>query len=315
MKDSTGKYRVLIVDDDRGNVEVLTEALTREGYQTSQAFNGNEGLHIVKAWNPHLILLDVNMPEMDGLTAIKNIRALHDHDYVAVIFISGNMSTDDVVRGLDGGADDYMIKPFRLAELLARVRAKLRIKELHDQLKRTTKRLEELVDIDDLTGLYNMRSLYKRLDQELIRGKRAARTMSCIMMDMDNFKSVNDHNDHLFGSWVLTQVADLIKKNIRVADVPARYGGDEFLILLPETDLAGAERLCERMRVAIHANPFVQGKNNSDLTCSFGIATCPANIIIEGKEFVRVADQMLYEAKNAGRNCVKTKTIASITNG
>ncbi len=310
MTEQNSKTRILIVDDDKNNVDLMSEVLEKQGYKISQAYNGAEAMHIIKAWNPHLILLDVNMPEMDGLATIKHIRTLPNHEYIAVIFVSANMSSEDVVRGLDGGADDYLTKPFRMDELLARVRAKLRIKELHDQLKRTTKRLEELVDTDDLTGLFNMRSFFKRTDQELLRAKRYSKTTSCIMMDMDFFKNVNDQNDHLFGSWVLCQVADVIKKNVRATDIAARYGGDEYVILLPETDLAGTERLSERMRQSIQQTVFSQGKHKAKVTCSFGIAACSSKITIDGKEFIRIADQMLYEAKNAGRNCIKTKIIS-----
>jgi two-component system, cell cycle response regulator len=285
--------------------------LQRDGYNISSAHDGEEGLRRIKAWNPQLILLDINMPGLDGIKTLDRIRRLPDHDYIAVIFISANMTTEDIVRGLDAGADDYLVKPFRIAELLARVRAKLRIKELHDQLKRTSKRLEELVDLDDLTGLLNMRSLFRRLEQEITRSKRYNKWISAIMLDMDFFKNVNDTNDHLFGSWVLTQVAKILRENSRTVDIAARYGGDEFLIILPETDQAGAERVADRMRKAIETFPFVQEKQKAKLTCSFGI--CSVNCgtrEIDPKEFIRIADQMLYEAKNAGRNCVKAKIMS-----
>jgi two-component system cell cycle response regulator len=130
------------------------------------------------------------------------------------------------------------------------------------------------------------------------------------MIDMDNFKHVNDNHDHLFGSWVLVQVAKIIKDNSRTMDIPARYGGDEYLIILPETNLAGAERLAERIRLSVAGSNFVHGKDKAKLTCSLGVASVNAKTEkIEAKELVRVADQMLYEAKNAGRNCFKTKTI------
>ncbi len=277
----------------------------------SSAANGEEGLHKLKAWAPHLILLDINMPGMDGIKTMERIRRLPDHDYVAVIFISGNTSTDDIVKGLDAGADDYLVKPFRIAELLARVRAKLRTKELNDQLKRTSKRLEGLVDLDDLTGLLNMRSLYKRLDQELVRAKRYHKWISCIMIDMDHFKNVNDTNDHIFGSWVITEVAKIIKETCRTIDIAARYGGDEFIVILPETEIVGAERLAERMRVAVEAHLFINDKQKTRLTCSFGVSSvnCATATVDDPKEFIRIADQMLYDSKNMGRNTIRAKEL------
>jgi two-component system cell cycle response regulator len=299
-----------VVDDEKSNVELITEALEREGYVVTSASNGEEGLHKLKAWGPQLILLDINMPGMNGLKTLENIRKMPDHDYIAVIFVSANLTTEDIVIGLDQGADDYLVKPFRIPELLARVRAKIRIKNLHDQLRRAMKRLEEMVDTDELTGLFNMRSLYQKLDVELVRAKRYRKHISCIMMDVDDFKSVNDTNDHLFGSWVLTEIAKVIRENTRAIDIAARYGGDEYLLILPETDLPGAERLAERMRKTIENSPFAQGKQKAELTASFGIASidCSKKEIL-GKEFVRTADHMLFEAKKAGRNCVKTKSI------
>ena len=306
--DKQKKARILVIDDDIENIKILTEALQQDGYYVASSLSGEDGLHKIKAWDPQLILLDINMPGLGGLKTLERIRTLPDHDYIAVI---ANGTTEDIVRGLDIGADDYLPKPFRLAELLARVRAKLRIKELHDQLKRTSNRLEELVDLDDLTGLYNMRALYRRLEQELLRAKRYGKWLSCIMMDMDNFKSVNDGNDHLFGSWVITQVAKIVKENSRTMDIAARYGGDEYIVILPETDMVGAERMAERVRRTIEGTQFTQGKQKSRLTCSFGVAAVNwSKGHTDPKEFVRLADQMLYEAKKAGRNCVKTKLVS-----
>ncbi len=290
-------------------MKILTEALEKGGYKVESALKGEDGLKKIHAWQPQLILLDINMPGMNGLKTLELIRK-NNLDYVAVIFISANGSTDDIVLGLDHGADDYLPKPFRMKELLARVRAKLRIKELNDQLRRATKRLEELVDLDDLTGLFNMRALYRRLDSEVLRSTRYGKWISCIMIDMDHFKNVNDNHDHLFGSWVIIQVAQILKANIRNLDIAARYGGDEYIIILPETNLQGAERLAERIRLAVGGNHFIHGQDKAKLTCSLGIASLNAkDNQLSSKEFVRVADQMLYEAKNAGRNCFKAKLI------
>ena len=292
------------------NVKIIAEALEKGGYKVESANRGEDGLKKIHAWQPQLVLLDINMPGMNGLKTLEAIRKNQNQDYIAVIFISANGAPDDVVLGLDHGADDYLVKPFRMKELLARVRAKLRIKELHDQLRRATKRLEELVDLDDLTGLYNMRALYRRLDSEILRSIRYGKWLSCIMIDMDSFKTINDNHDHLFGSWVIVQVAQVIKASSRNMDIAARYGGDEYLIVLPETNLQGAERLAERIRLAVAGTTFIHGKDKAKLTCSLGVASVNAkNFKVDAKEFVRVADQMLYEAKNAGRNCFKTKTI------
>ena len=304
------KAKILIIDDDPGNVSLLTQALELEQYDVNSAIDGEKGLEKIKDWQPALILLDINMPNMDGVQMLKNLRLAKTDDYIAVIFMSANQRSEDIVRGLDSGADDYLVKPFKMDELMAHIRAKLRVKNLQDELRRTTKRLEELVDYDDLTGLYNMRYMYRRVADELKRAERYTNWMSCIMMDMDNFKHVNDNNDHLFGSWVLTQVARIIREKSRTSDIAARYGGDEYFIVLPQTDSDGAMQMAERLRKTIQSTNFTEGKSHAKLTCSFGIATVLCGkTIIDVKEFIRHADQSLYEAKNSGRNCVRRKTI------
>lgn len=304
--------RILVVDDDPDSLSIIAEALRWEGYQTQTAISGAEGLALIQSWSPDLILLDVNMPGMNGLETLNGLR--HKEQYVSVMFISGNTSTEHVVEGLDSGADDYIPKPFDPLELLARVRTQLRIKDLNDQLRNANVRLKELVDIDDLTGLFNMRSVYQRLETEMDRAKRFGRQVAVVMMDMDHFKSVNDGHDHLFGSFVLSEVGGIIKRNIRAHDLGARYGGDEFLMILTETNTDGAKRFCERLLKAINDYHFKNGKDEKKLTSSIGFAiTPPGDSLTDARGLVRTADHALYDAKRAGRNCVKFIEIQKIT--
>ena len=211
-----------------------------------------------------------------------------------------------MTRCLDAGADDYICKPFDMQELLARIRCHLRIKDIRDELNQANARLQELVDIDDLTGLFNMRSLYQKLDSELLRAQRHKRQVAVIMMDMDDFKSVNDDNDHLFGSFVLTKVGELIRNNIRDVDFAARYGGDEFLIVLTEIDLEGAKIFAERLREFIAATDFKNDKHSRRLTSSLGLViTNIENKTCDVRSLVRYADQALYNGKAKGRNCIE----------
>ena len=190
--------------------------------------------------------------------------------------------------------------------MLARVRAQLRIKDLTERLEAANARLQTLVDIDDLTGLYNMRSVYQKLDAEIGRAQRFQRAVSVIMMDMDNFKSVNDTNDHLFGSFVLSEVGKLIKESIRQVDFAARYGGDEFLIALSETTVEGASITAERIRKKIEAHTFTSPTSSMKLTASLGLAVIePTTQNIDARNLVRYADNSLYEAKRSGKNCVR----------
>lgn len=250
------------------------------------------------------------MPGLSGIETLKRIRAIDAENYIAVIFVTGRSDKQDIIDGLDSGADDYIVKPLDFDELVARIRAKLRIKDLHDELRATTKKLEQLTEIDDLTGLFNTRSLYKKMAIELERARRFSKWVSCIMLDLDHFKDINDQNDHLFGSWVLTEVAKIIHESVRTIDVPVRYGGDEFLILLPETDPAGADLVALRIKAAIQGRLFSNSGQSTRLTCSMGVASLNAQkTAMDAKEFLRAADQMLYEAKESGRNCIRSKVL------
>lgn len=301
--------KILVVDDDPDSLEIVSEALRWEGYKITTAASGAEALAFMKREKFDLIVLDVNMPGMNGLETLRDLR--QQERYVSVMFISGNSSTEAVIEGLDMGADDYIAKPFDPLEMLARVRTQLRIKDLNDQLRVANEKLKELVDIDDLTGLFNMRSVYQRLDFELERARRFNRQVAVVMMDMDFFKSVNDGHDHLFGSFVLTEVGGLVRKNIRNIDIGARYGGDEFLIVLTELNKDGAQIFCERLRKAISTKLFKSGADEIHLTASLGFAiTAIGDKGTDAKTLVRTADNALYEAKRAGRNCVRSIEMA-----
>ena len=295
---------VLTVDDDQDNLTLVARTLEHEGYKVRTASSGEQALGILQTTQPDLILLDINMSGISGLETLARLRA--KDLYTSVIFVSARSETEDIVKGLDSGADDYVCKPFDPHELLARVRSQLRTKDLNDRLRAANKRLEELVDIDDLTGLYNMRSIYQKLENELRRAKRNERACAVVMMDMDHFKQVNDLHDHLFGSYVLAEVGKIIHQSIRAIDFAARYGGDEFLIALSETTLEGASQFCERLRSTIAATTFAKDGNSMKLTASLGVAAVePAAMEIDARGLVRCADRSLYEAKRGGKNCVK----------
>lgn len=294
--------RILVVDDDSQLSALVNKALSMQEYQVMVASSGEEALSKMDKWFPHLVLLDINMTGIDGLETLKNLRRFPE--YVSTIFVSGQSKPQDIIYGLDSGADDYVTKPLDIGELLARVRCQLRIKDLNDDLKRANKKLQNLVDIDDLTGLFNMRSLYNKLDNEMDRARRYKRSLCVLMMDMDHFKRVNDQNDHLFGSFVLSQVGQIIQENIRKIDFAARYGGDEFLIVLTEISIEGAVLFAERLRKKIADFLFKSENYSIHLTASIGLAVTDAeNYKCDSRDLVRIADHALYKAKESGRNC------------
>lgn len=303
VRDQKSDHKIMIVDDDPEVIRLMSMILESEGYSHESALSGVEALKKIETWSPHLILLDVNMPGLSGLETIEQVRKRDD--YVPIIFVSGNSETEDVIKGLNAGGDDYIGKPFNPHELVARVRTQLRIKDLTDQLSAANIKLQALVEIDDLTGLYNMRSVYNKIDLEISRCKRLKNGICAIMMDMDHFKRVNDDHDHLFGSFVLSEVGKLIKDSIRTVDFGARYGGDEFMVVLSGVDFEGAHAFCERLRIKIQDYDFNNGEHRMDLTTSVGFAVgYPHDTSITSKSLVQWADRALYESKETGRNRV-----------
>jgi two-component system, cell cycle response regulator len=295
--------KILLVDDDPDNLKLMSRLLEKEGYRVSAVDSGEKGLEALDNYQPDLVLLDVNMPGMDGLETLQLLKKKENK--AAVVFVTANSNTEDVIRGLDAGALDYISKPFSGMELLARVRAQMRVKKLQDDLSEANAKLKGLVDIDDLTGLYNMRSIYDKLDQEIERARRYRHGICVIMLDMDHFKGVNDNHDHLFGSFVLSEVGDIIKGSIRTHDFAARYGGDEFLICLSQTTTEGAKLFCERLRKKLESHQFQYEKDKMSLTASMGCAIIvDGQSLMDGRSLVRHADHNLYQSKEQGRNRV-----------
>lgn len=301
LKNPEGR-RVLVVDDDAENRNLIVEVLQEQKYEVQAAESGQEAITKIQSWTPELVLLDYNMPGLSGLDTLTHLRK--QQNYTAVIFVSANSDRDLVIQCLGAGADDYIRKPFNAGELLARVMVRFRNKDVQDALAAANARLQELAERDDVTGLYNMRFIYQKIESELKRAKRYGRQVGIIMMDLDHFKSVNDQFDHLFGSHVLREIGQLIKKNMREIDFAARYGGDEFMLVLTETDEQGVHTFAERIRKLIGAHVCTDGKNNFSRTCSLGFAVSSLDDLMTPKELVLRADQALYKAKETGRNRV-----------
>ncbi|MCX7978490.1 MAG: diguanylate cyclase [Bdellovibrionaceae bacterium] len=292
--------RILVIEEEQGAQDILLEPLRWEGYAARAVSSVEEALTTIgSGWIPQIVLIDLPAHEKE-MEALRLLREKLPTS--SLLHISEDSSTNAIIRTLDSGADDYIVKPFIPLELLARIRTHLRIRDLHDQLVIANAKLKELVDTDDLTGLFNMRSLYQRLDFELERSRRFRRGLAVCMMDMDYFKSVNDGHDHLFGSYVISEVGKIIKSVTRNTDIPARYGGDEFLVVLTENSPEGVRLFCERLNRAVRETTFTSGKDSIRLTISIGYAIHDPEEVITSRELVRRADHALYEAKRAGRD-------------
>ncbi|MDZ4660492.1 MAG: diguanylate cyclase [Pseudomonadota bacterium] len=301
MPDSRSR-RILCVDDQSENLKLLREALEKESYSVNTASSGPEAVEKINQWMPDLVLLDRNMPGLSGLEVLRQLR--QKRNYTAVIFLSADSRPTMVSECLLEGADDYIRKPFSFVELIARVEVRFRFKDLQEEKNEAIFQLQEQAERDHLTGLFNMRSMYDKIDFELKRVKRYGGQIACIMMDMDFFKRVNDEHDHLFGSYVLKEVGQIIKGNIRDTDLAARYGGDEYLIVLTQTNADGVRNLCERIRQKIESTNFRSGSDSINLTASLGYCIVGNETKLDARKQVRNADHALYEAKGKGRNRV-----------
>ncbi len=291
---------VLIIDDSKTVREVTLGLLKDEGLFTfyHEAVNGKQGLDLLEKHAVDVVLCDLEMPEMTGFEFLHALRRKDEYVDLPVIMLTGNENQKDKICGLELGASDYVTKPFDSAELIARVKIQLKIKLLQDRLK-------DLANTDPLTRLSNRRHLFDTLTNELERSQRSQKPCSLVMVDIDHFKSVNDTYGHHLGDEVLVAVAKQLHDSMRVYDLATRFGGEEFALLMPETDLLQAVSIAERIRLAVEDMVFDGELKPLQLTISAGVATFPTPEIKTIDDLIRVADHALYRAKDAGRNRVE----------
>jgi len=293
---SSRKCQVLVVDDDRVMRRLIVRWLERAGYEVEQADDGREALAAIEARCPDLVVTDWDMPHVDGLALCRRIRQLNLPHYVYILFLSGKSAPEERVVGLEVGADDFLTKPVSQAELLARMRAGSRIVALE-------RRLIRLAEIDPLTGLSTRRAFFPAAEDEWRRAKRYRRPLSCVMIDIDYFKRVNDLHGHAVGDAVLRAVAELLQSECRSTDLLCRYGGEEFCALLPETRDEDAAAWSERIRQRLNATGFSAGSGSLPIACSFGVAQKHDDTGTY-EELIDQADQALLCAKRSGRDRV-----------
>lgn len=298
---NSSDVKILVVEDDFFAQTVLKDSLERLGYTVVQAGNGRAALELCQKEHFSVIITDRVMPEMDGIEFCRAIRAMPTDDYVFILLLTSLDKKDELIAGLDAGADEYLVKPVHEIELAARLKVARRILDLETSLKK-------LALYDQLTGAYNRGYLDRQLSREIQRSWRYIHPLSIIMCDIDHFKLVNDRYGHLAGDQVLKEFVARINNSIRNEnDWMARYGGEEFVIVLPETPSAGCLVVAERIRNLIAASPvMVQGAAIA-LTVSFGAITIENTSLIEEMTMDVIlgkADECLYRAKETGRNRV-----------
>lgn len=288
--------RILVADDDPGSCDLVRHVLEFAGYEVTTVESGTAALESMPRVKPDLVVLDVSMPGASGYDVCQQLHAAGTGT-PPVIFLSAHGTTRDRVAGLDLGAVDYVVKPFEPAELTARVRAALRQKAARDALAAAAA-------TDWVTGLLSRRELDGRASELILLARRHGRALSCLMIDIDYFKEINDRHGHSAGDEVLRQVAARLRAASRASDIAGRYGGEEFVLLLPETGTEGAVTVAEKVRAAIASTPMeLSGTTLLPVRVSIGVATRSASMI-EADELYSAADTALYQAKQSGRDRV-----------
>ena len=309
--------RVLIVDDDAATLRLLEVMLKSAGHSVQTARNGVEAMVLIKQQPPQLLVSDWLMPEMDGLTLCRKLRANINFRNIYVVILTSQENPNKLIEAFEAGADDYLSKPIVHKVLLARLRAAQRVIQMQEELARdreqlqrlanelltANQQLQELALTDALTGLPNRRAAMQRLEQEWTSLHRSAHPLTCMILDIDHFKRVNDHYGHPIGDLVLKKIAQTLRSSARAQDVVCRFGGEEFLVICPDSDLEDSYRCAERLRLQVASLILLELDPPLQLTISIGLGAVKDRAGTLEQLLVRV-DKQLYLAKNSGRNKV-----------
>ncbi len=304
--------KILIADDSIVSRHLLEATLRKWGYDVAVACDGAEALRVLQEPDaPALAILDWVMPGMTGPEVCRQIRQQGKEQYTYILLLTSKSLKEDLIAGMEAGADDYITKPFDQHELKVRLRAGTRIVELQTELLATRESLRDQATKDFLTRIWNRSSVLTIFERELARSKREKRPVGVILADIDHFKNINDTYGHFAGDAMLRETARRMQTSIRPYDSVGRYGGEEFLIILPGCDVGTTGMQAERLRHVLRTEGMSLGNVTETLTCSFGATAFVPNgeddrETITAELLIRVADQALYLAKNQGRDRVVT---------
>ena len=302
--DTGATHAVLIIEDHPDQRSLLEIFLQKEEYHVIVAEDGIEALKKLDNETPDIILCDIRMPRMDGLEFIRKLRNNSAFRNTYVILITGRFQESDLITGLELGADDCLTKPFHLTELLARIRAGSRVVQYKKQI-------EHQALVDFVTGLSNRRAFENKLDEEFNRATRYGHPLSLLILDVDDFKRINDTHGHYFGDKVLQKIAENLQAKTRRSDYPARYGGDEFVLILPEGNLESAYQAGDKIRKEIKALRFEASNGAFSVTLSIGISSTSEKPYSNWNLLIQDADEAPYVAKMNGKDQLQ----ASISGG
>lgn len=301
--------KVLIADDDSISRTLVKALLSKWGYEVLEAEDGEDAWRILQEDDsPRLVVVDWMMPGIDGPELCRRLRVSGDENYHYIILLTGRDSKEDTIGGLNAGADDYITKPFIPQELEVRLRAGRRILDLQESLQAALEMMRHQAQHDPLTGILNHGQILKVLEQELTRSKRQNGNLAVIMGDLDHFKKVNDTFGHVAGDAVLVEVARRMKNDIRIYDALGRYGGEEFLLILPGCAAEEAKQIAGRILKSIQDDPILFQEHVIFVTISLGLAFYQAGVNTPLIDIVQAADNALYQAKQNGRNRFEMST-------
>jgi two-component system, cell cycle response regulator len=303
--------RVLIAEDDVVSLRLLESWVRNWGHEVTAVPDGSAAWEVLgQDHAPRLALLDWVMPGIDGVDLCTRLRAQKDRPYTYVVLVTARTAAEDIIQGLEAGADDYMSKPVRPLELKARLQTGRRILALQEQMLAAQSDLRIKATRDFLTGLWNRQAIVDLLERELNHTARSGSAVAVILADLDHFKRVNDTHGHPAGDAVLCETAHRMRGALRQCDWIGRYGGEEFLVVLPGCDYADGLRSAERVREALAAAPCAVPGGTVPVTISLGLTTTDGAAGISPNQLLDCADHALYDAKNRGRNRVEFRGLA-----
>ena len=297
------KAKILIADDEVSIRDAIKAILLMDNYRVVIAKNGKEAVEIFKRESPDLVILDVSMPYLTGFQVLEKIKVYFGERYIPVLFLTVSVKMDDKLKALYGGAVDYLTKPTSPEELLARIKNFLEIKKNHDNLKKAAV-------YDWMTGAMNKGHFLKKAREELEKAVRNKTPLSFIFMDIDHFKKINDEVGHLAGDSVIAEFGIRLKKQIRNIDLLGRFGGDEFMVMLPHKGNKEALVVAKRIEKTVRTKPIVFEKKKISITTSQGVVSLETDKKIEMDQLIKLSDEALYEAKAKGGDCHVIKTVS-----